>query len=164
MTNADDGRQTWRVVLADGSVREVVVTHLSRNGIDRECWKAHDSDGYAFFCDNLDRAISRATRGLCVREILAPGEPTRAELVAQRDALRAIVRGRTTPPTRAEFDALGAAGGCVRYVAAGGNGSFPATPSWWGSVLDLARGGARWWAWDVSGAPCAWPVVGGGAR
>lgn len=81
-------KEQWRVVLESGEVREVAVS-LEEHG-----WSARTP---------CDRAVTRhrsadvAVRRLVstyidvtfnVREICAPGEPTRAELVAQRDAAR----------------------------------------------------------------------------
>jgi hypothetical protein len=82
------------------------------------------------------------------------------EAEAQRDALRAIIEGRTTPPTREAFVALGAAGGTVRYHRPdGGHGWFPAASPWFPTTASLCREGARLWAHDAAGRPCAWPVA-----
>ena len=77
-------------------------------------------------------------------------------LAAERDALRAIIAGRTTAPTAAEVAAHDAAGGWWRYQ----------TENDWGDAtcqdVGLIREAwaiTRWWALDASGAPCVWPVV-----
>lgn len=86
-------------------------------------------------------------------------------LARERDALRAIVEGRTTPPTDAEVAAHAAAGGrwrCVvpealRMCADGMHGHAARLHR---ETLDAA-GYTRssWWATDASARPCAWPVV-----
>ena len=79
--------QTWRVVLATGEVREVRV-EISPDG---RVW-AESADGAAEGAGaDAWLAVMRVARflGVSVREILAPGEPTRAELVAQLAAVTA---------------------------------------------------------------------------
>ena len=78
--------------------------------------------------------------------------------------LRAIVEGRSTPPTDAEIAAHAAAGGQWRTLGLRGFGLS-------GDVLDgdasrairavseRSRVPRRWWALDAEGRPCAWPVV-----
>lgn len=73
--------ETWRVVLADGSVREVIVTE------DAGLWTAHCEGCATFSHASPTLAVRALVRGFLgasfdVREILSPGEPTRAELVA----------------------------------------------------------------------------------
>jgi hypothetical protein len=86
-----------------------------------------------------------------------------------RDEARAIIAGRTTPPTDAEVEAHCATGGTWRSIVPG---------EWILSTHDgdpedvaetigvqsanaaiVARAGVRWWAVDPEGRPCAWPVV-----
>lgn len=136
--------ETWRVVLADGSVREVRV-EISPDG---RVW-AESADGAAEGAGADARlAVMRVARflGVSVREILAPGEPTRAEAVAferGRDAvdeagaramraaaLRDAVAAerercaRLCDEVAAERDALGAASmaarECAAHIRAGG--------------------------------------------
>ena len=89
--------ETWRVVLRDGSVREVMVV----SGDTQPPWTA---EAPALFGTEHGvtpwAAVVRLTLrwGTRPREILAPNDPTRAELAAQlaavtaeRDALRAEV-------------------------------------------------------------------------
>ena len=85
--------ETWRVVLASGEVREVVVTQRGDGQ-----WVAVLSGGTR---KRHGFSASSAVWTACpagAREILAPNDPTRAELAAQlaavtaeRDALRAEV-------------------------------------------------------------------------
>ena len=97
-----------------------------------------------------------------------------ATLTAERDALRAIIEGRDTPPTDAEIAAHHAVGGSWRCLS----------PEWDGTMTsdcDTARdlgaegwahaartvpmhGMTRWWALDAAGRPCTWPVVDGVSR
>jgi hypothetical protein len=88
-----------------------------------------------------------------------------AQVTAERDALRAIVEGRTTPPTDAEIEVHDAAGGLWRCVAIDdpymcrdamrGRGA-----AYHRALIDaLESEGARWWALDAQKRPCAWPVV-----
>lgn len=86
---------------------------------------------------------------------------SRAE--AERDALRAIVEGRTTPPTKAELHAIRDAHGFVSYGFSDGEpGGYAATLA---EVNDALRAAAAdgvtvtWWTFDANGRPCAWPVV-----
>jgi hypothetical protein len=77
--------ETWRVVLADGSVRRVEVRAFEYQG-RHICWTAnrHATGG------SKGAAVVRWARNLSLdaREILAPGDPTRAELLAQLAAAR----------------------------------------------------------------------------
>ena len=78
--------ETWRVALASGEVREVVVEY---NGVQ---WRTFVDDYFGW-----GRAPQSAVaavvgmHGWPVAEILAPGEPTRAELIAERDAAHAAL-------------------------------------------------------------------------
>ena len=62
------------------------------------------------------------------------------DLIAEVKRLRAIIEGRTTPPSTEEKRAIRAAGGSTRYE--------------WGE--DCVE---RWWHHDSLGRPCAWPTV-----
>lgn len=70
--------ETWRVVLASSEVREVEV---ESNGVQ---WCAFE-DGYHGWGREQPSAVAAVVglHGWPVAEILAPGEPTRAELRAQ---------------------------------------------------------------------------------
>lgn len=80
-------------------------------------------------------------------------------LAAERDALREIIAGRTTPPTDAEIEAHAKAGGSWLYQMPTGMrstcGFTHDTALWVASNVDVLR----WWALGSDGAPCAWPVV-----
>lgn len=80
-------KETWRVVLADGTARDLTVL-LPEDGHRWSACGAHLRG--AGFGDSRDEAIERwlAMNG-DVREIVPPGEPTRAELTTTL----AIVRG-----------------------------------------------------------------------
>ena len=87
--------ETWRVVLADGSVREVRVEQIP-SGRWAHWWHVV-FDAMPPGGGTMPATVRPAgavlgamwTVGWDVREMLAPGEPTRAELIAQRDAARA---------------------------------------------------------------------------
>ena len=122
-------------------------------------------------------------RRVPVTEVLMPGQPTRDELALKiadlearnadlakdrdtalasslallhaRDELRAIVEGRTAPPTDAEIDA---------HHAAGGSWLTGDTVTWAPASLRGMRDngeteGCVWIALDRSYRPCARPVV-----
>ena len=79
---------------------------------------------------------------------------------ASADALRAIIEGRTTPPTAAEIEAHHAAGGAwlVRWPWRGG-------AVWSASIIDAACVRDEWMpgavcvALDAERRPCPWPEV-----
>ena len=101
--------------------------------------------------------------------LMSRGKAHAAEVLRLREEcarLRAIVAGRTVPPTDAEIDAHEAAGG-----------SWVVTPDGWaphyvayGRTLRRFAEQARepcmpavtWRTLDATGRPCAWPVVDGG--
>ncbi len=76
-------------------------------------------------------------------------------LVAERDALRAIVEGRTTPPTDAEMLSHWRAGGWWLVLGADGQLRSECVRE----DGDVFRGARRIIAADRDGRPCAWPVV-----
>ena len=76
---------------------------------------------------------------------------------ARAEAAEAIIRGRDVAPTMAETAAHIAAGGTFRVVV--GSRAYVASTE---TGIDLAAQdmpGARWWAYDAAGRPCAWPVA-----
>lgn len=82
----------------------------------------------------------------------------------ERDALRAIIEGRTTAPTLYEADAHAAAMGAWLAWFRGDSGRHRLAVGY-GDESDAWRINnlvARWWALDANGRPCAWPVVAGG--
>jgi hypothetical protein len=77
---------------------------------------------------------------------------------AELDALRAIIEGRTTPPTREEAEAHFAGGGSFRVRFDDGTSLECFEPS----HLRMARRASmtsHWWALDSTGRPCAWPTT-----
>jgi hypothetical protein len=94
----------------------------------------------------------------------------RAQLAAveqERDAARAILEGRTSAPTRREFDALAGEGGICRFALDDMCGTYLAD-TWcfsWPEVASILRCAARrglavtWWAHDRRGLLRAWPAV-----
>lgn len=82
-------KRLWRVVLDDGTVHGVV-THETENGL---VVRRADNYGHNVLMPSYDYAREGVTR-LCSRhawpvvEVLAPGEPPRAELL---DAVRAYL-------------------------------------------------------------------------
>ena len=121
--------ETWRVVLASGEVREVEVSRAEASGMLSPVrpwhgWRAARTwDGPVHAAseamgDSAEEACARLAvgNGLAVREILAPGEPTRAELRAQVEAYAA----QLAPMTRA-VDALRAAAVAAGHPAADGD-------------------------------------------
>ena len=86
-------------------------------------------------------------------------ETARAEKAeAERDALRAIIDGRTVPPTAAEIEAHHAAGGAW-FVRAPWRPGVWITEVAWREVRDVWSEGAVCIALDAQRKPCAWPVV-----
>lgn len=116
-----------------------------------------DRDAALAHAEELTRALRIADR-------------THDATLAERDALRAIIEGRTTPPTDAEIEAHDAAGGWWLFLPGRGFGrcscsacrtaQMPAGELLPGNVRMVAAvGGGRWWALDAQRRPCAWPVV-----
>ena len=111
-------------------------------------------DGAARAAEAAEATASRDRAWRYVRE-------ARTEL----DALRAIIEGRTTPPTEAECEAHAAAGGgwvlcnpaapldtrvvCLSAATARVRADF--------CRRTVTR---RWWALDATGRPCGWPPTG----
>jgi len=102
-----------------------------------------------------------------------PGQVTRDVLaeLAKLEAHRAILKGRTVPPTEAEREAHCANGGLWRCVVTiDGDSSFNGLhfdrrkfpPPSALDGLPRRRGSVyveTWWALDASGVLCAWPTV-----
>lgn len=91
-------------------------------------------------------------------------------LTAERDAaravvaLRAIIEGRTVPPTDAEIAAHHAAGGRWRCLVPNRlwqskDAMHDSTARIQRATLEVDGGPAVWWSIDSTGRPCAWPVV-----
>ena len=95
-------------------------------------------------------------------------------LTRERDALRAIIDGRTTPPTDEEIAAHCGAGGRWRSIGPGdfilSTGDGDAEDAQQTAAVQHAnadivtRAGVRWWAIDAQGRCSAWPVVAEASR
>jgi len=112
--------ETWRVVLASGEVREVSPEH-------NEVQWCTFVDGYHGWGRTQHASISAVAgmHGWPVVEILAPGEPTRAEMAAQLTAVTAerdVLRAQQAPLV-ALFDEVMAA---ARMAGLRGAGHEPA--------------------------------------
>lgn len=85
------------------------------------------------------------------------------EVVRELARLRAIVEGRTVPPTDAEIAAHPAWLVCTlpRGPHQRGGGHVRVTPS---TAPPYRRYPGRWWALDAEGRPCAWPTTGGASE
>jgi hypothetical protein len=116
--------------------------------------------------EHLEGEVARLTSALTAQTARADGaEATELRRRQERDALRAIIEGRTTPPTDAEARAHAAAGGLWR--------AFHYSPGMEAHFDHLDAIGARktatvlrerglhatWWALDSQRRPCVWPVV-----
>lgn len=87
------------------------------------------------------------------------------------ECLRAIIDGRTTPPTQAEIAAHEAAGGAWLFFETKNaegqplHDAAPAVADHEFSAYEAREGqvllghAVRWWPLDATGRPCAWPVV-----
>lgn len=135
-----------------------VLTTLQEPSEERDAALAHAAE--------LESALRAA------REVIEEAEAEKCDMLrdlerlrVQRDALRAIIEGRTTPPTPAEIAAHEATGGRWRCVVPGAlNMSVDAMH---GHAAQLHReilaaaGYERslWWATDAAARPCAWPLA-----
>ena len=85
------------------------------------------------------------------------------ETQRERDALRAIVEGRTTPPTDEEIASHHATRGRWYVADHAGGGEVRGYPPTVREIAGWHRERAATWRWcalDSHGRPCAWP--GGG--
>ena len=95
------------------------------------------------------------------------------EARTERDALRAVIEGRTTPPTEAERWAHHHAHG-GRWMQRDDDDPAPSQlRPIWQRIVNLAdfdstfyveefiaKHPGRWWALDATGRPCGWPPTG----
>lgn len=86
-----------------------------------------------------------------------------AWMLRERDAVRAIIAGRTTPPSDAEIAAHHAAGGewlgFREDVRTWCHGPEVVSFTYSEEHERSARRCSRFWPLDAEGRPCAWPVV-----
>ena len=161
--------ELMRQIAERDALREALATQAAAvRQLDVARTARHDAD--ARDAETLRRR--QQAPGDVLAEIAAVREEARmwnaraTELEGERDALRAIVEGRTVAPTVAEARAVREAGGAfVRspVYLDGFCGRFAEV------VTGLARLGsesedqrralARWFVIDHDGRPCAWPVV-----
>lgn len=73
-------------------------------------------------------------------------------ITAERNALRAIIEGRTTPPTDAEIAAHR-----LWRATPTGNAPTDAMGARYAAAIRDSGGARRWWPIDEEGRPCAWP-------
>ena len=110
---------------------------------------------------NGNRALCAAAPRLAASVIALHAQL--AQVTAERDALRAIVEGRTTPPTWQEIERHHESGGSWIFSAGGVadvSERASVTHRWADDHRDLpGMGGCRWWPLDTNGRPCAWPVA-----
>ena len=96
-------------------------------------------------------------------QVVAPSyDDLRAQLAAvtaERDALRAIIEGRTTPPSDAEIASHEATGGYFLFRDHDETGRVYDADCLQALLDDAHRHLTRWWAHDANDAPCAWPTV-----
>lgn len=85
-------------------------------------------------------------------------------LRTERDALRAIVEGRTTAPTDAETEAHAVGRGRWRCLVPDAlvmcaDALHGQAARMHRDAVDASGFGSVWWALDSRGRPCAWPDV-----
>lgn len=119
-------------------------------------------------------ALRRAV--IALHERVAVHEEEIERETAERDveraevlSLRAIIEGRTTPPTDAEIEAHCASGGLWRSIVPGefilstGDGDAEDARNTSAvqrtNALIVNARVVRWWAITSDGRPCAWPVM-----
>ena len=78
---------------------------------------------------------------------------------AEVERLRALMAGRTTPPTREEFDALADIGATLRVRWPGGDDEIPTHGDYYWTAIATVPDGSRWWAHGADGALIEWPKV-----
>ena len=92
---ATGATETWRVVCASGEVREVFVNHDDLGPWTAECPALFGTEcGITPWAAVVRLTLRWPDRS---REILAPGELSRAELIAERDALLAACEAFSAP-------------------------------------------------------------------
>jgi len=128
-----------------------------------------ETDARNTIAADRDAALAHAAElEAALRVVRSTAEREAADVLAlraERDALRAVIEGRTTPPTDEEVAAHAAAGGgwvlcnpaapldtrvvCLSAATARVRADF--------CRRTVTR---RWWALDAEGRPCGWPPTG----
>jgi hypothetical protein len=144
------------VVLTDDEVRALMAAHDPRGYCDGCCAYVNPEsiteDGYHRDCP--EAAALRARTLVRVPVCLTTNDSVRALCVEVR-RLRAIIEGRTTPPTPAEMLSHWRAGGWWLVLGADGQVRSLCVRK----DGDVFRGARRIIAVDRDGRPCAWPVA-----
>jgi hypothetical protein len=153
----DTSAAPWRLVLADGTVRCANVVNGTRVVLEGAgetfvSWDAGDPEAVERYL------LATAVRlGWRVREVVPPGERTRAEVaraVERAEKAEAILAGSTALPTASEITAVADAGGWWFVALRGRCGVHNAE-----GVSSHVRGAAMgWWAPDEARW---WPCIGG---
>lgn len=140
----------WAPYCDEGPIRYRYLAPDGEGWTYSVCVGGHDADHTCVLAaTGPDAASARANAALAAA---APA------LAAEVLRLRAVIEGRTTPPTPEEIEAHEAAGGrwMLRWQWRSG---------WWGAeyygreVRDEWREGARCIALDAQRRPCSWPEV-----
>lgn len=100
-----------------------------------------------------ERARAEAAEAECAR-LTTERDAARAEAAG----LRAVVEGRTVPPTPQEIAAHHDASGSG-WLVSSDRDVIPYTLCRSEARDGGAPDGARWWPLDASGRPCPWPTV-----
>ena len=132
----------------------------------RATQRARDAAAQAF--DDLVATVWRAATGdehepPTSTDALVESVRALRETQRERDALRAIVEGRTTPPTDEEIASHHATRGRWYVADHAGGGEVRGYPPTVREIAGWHRERAATWRWcalDSHGRPCAWP--GGG--
>jgi len=159
------------VVVSEVADVEAVVATVDM-GFDEGCNTAHAAlivgavNALPALLDALDATEARhADRDAAERVHLSAynGSVARRERAeAERDALRAIVDGRTTTPSDAEIAAHEAAGGRWRCLVPSAlhmsaDALHAHAARWHRDTVVAAGWSSTWWSLDHNGRPCAWP-------
>lgn len=107
-TSREGAVDVARVVIGNGTTRDVLLVADDKPARQR-MWSARIGAYNTGPCRSRDEALKQASDtliafGFDVRERLLPGDPTRAELIAERDRLRAdldAIRALAAPSARA---------------------------------------------------------------
>jgi len=125
-------------------------------------WRGYNADkGELGHIASTAQAEARTARAR-VALIEAERDESRAKMhaaEAEVTRMRALMAGRTTPPTREEFDALAEIGATLRVRWPGGDDEIPTHGDYYWTAIATVPEGARWWAHGANGALIEWPKV-----